>query len=148
MDLTEEQWRLVQPLLPPQPEPGRPGRPALDQRLILDGVLWKLRSRNPWRTVPARYGSHQVCYLHYDRWQTSGLMKKIMQVLAHDLKTRGEFDFEQALREQIVRIERLGSRLAVYFSFPFSETWQASTSMLIYQRLIESMEAAQRQQTG
>ena len=75
-------------------------------------------------------------------------MKKIMQVLAHDFKTRGEFDFEQALREQIVRIERLGSRLAVYFSFPFSETWQASTSMLIYQRLIESMEAAQRQQTG
>ncbi len=42
MDLTNEQWRAVQSLLPP-PNHGR-GRPPVDSRLLLNGILWKIRT--------------------------------------------------------------------------------------------------------
>jgi len=43
MDLTDEQWLAVAPLLPPS-LPSKRGRPACDTRLVLNGILWKLRT--------------------------------------------------------------------------------------------------------
>jgi transposase len=128
MDLTQEQWHLVQPLLPPQPKSGGRGRPPLDQRRILDGILWKQRHRLPWRTVPSCYGSPQVCYLYYRRWHASGLLQKIHSALMQDLKIRGNFDPERGLRIGVVKLQKLRARYVIYILFPFSETWQASTS--------------------
>src|SRR5215218_10130371 len=53
-DLTDAEWELVGPLLPP--ERGRPGRPGHDNRRILDGILWRAREGARWRAVPERYG--------------------------------------------------------------------------------------------
>ncbi len=145
MDLTEEQWHLVQPLLPQPRVSGGRGRPALDQRKILNGILWKLRHRLAWHALPPRYGSHQACYLYYSRWKSSGLLKKIQGTLLKDLETRGGFDPREALRTGLVRIEEHGLRFVVYLPFPFSETWQGSTSLLYYQKLVELMEEQKRQ---
>lgn len=53
-EVTDEQWEKLYPLLPPQ----KPtvGRPAHDHRLILNGILWILRTGAPWRDLPERYG--------------------------------------------------------------------------------------------
>jgi transposase len=145
MDLTEEQWLLIQPLLPPQPKSGGRGRPALDQRRILDGIFWKLRYRRPWRAIPSCYGSHQVCYLYYNRWQKSGLLLKIEFTLLDDLKDRGKFDADKALERRYVRFEKVGTHFVAYVPFSFSETWQASTSMIFYEVLLRSLEEDERQ---
>ena len=47
MNLTDEQWRLIEPILPP-PSPADRGRPPIDRRAVLDGILWKIRTDNPW----------------------------------------------------------------------------------------------------
>src|SRR5687768_5978897 len=53
-DLTDMQWERLQPLLPPQKP--RTGRPNLDHRRLVNGILWLLRTGAPWRDVPDHYG--------------------------------------------------------------------------------------------
>jgi transposase len=61
--LMPPQWELLQSVLPASP-PGR-GRLALDNRLILEAILYKLASGLPWYDLPARYPSHQTAYRRY-----------------------------------------------------------------------------------
>ncbi len=59
MDLTNEQWKLVEAILPEDPvrEDGR-GRPWGDRRRVLEGVLWILRTGARWQDLPPRYGPY------------------------------------------------------------------------------------------
>ncbi len=58
-DLTDEQWALLEPLLPIGRKPGRP--PVHDKRRLIDGIRWRTRAGVPWRDVPAFYGPWQAC---------------------------------------------------------------------------------------
>jgi transposase len=53
-ELTNTPWERLQPLLPPQKP--QTGRPAVDHRRLLNGILWILRTGAPWRDLPERYG--------------------------------------------------------------------------------------------
>jgi transposase len=61
--LSPPQWELFQSVLPASP-PGR-GRPAPNNRFILEAILYKLASGLPWYDLPARYPSHQTAYRRY-----------------------------------------------------------------------------------
>src|ERR671922_1836340 len=56
--LTDRQWERLQPLLPPQKP--KTGHPAKDHRLVLNGILWGLRTGAPWRDTPPEYGPWQT----------------------------------------------------------------------------------------
>jgi len=63
MDLTDTQWEILQPLIPqPQPREDGRGRPREDDRKLLDGMLWILRTGAQWedlpRRVPCRIAEH------------------------------------------------------------------------------------------
>jgi hypothetical protein len=77
--LTDHLWQLVAPLLPPQKPPR--GRPALDHRRLLEGLLWVMRTGAPWREIPAAYGSWHTLYSRYRRWDEDGLWARICAVL-------------------------------------------------------------------
>lgn len=51
-DLTDFEWRVIEPLLPNKPR----GVPRVDDRRVLNGIFWVLRSGAPWRDLPERYG--------------------------------------------------------------------------------------------
>jgi len=76
MHLTYEQWRLIEPILPP-PSPFYRGRPPLDRRAVLDGILWKFRTGSPWYDMPPDYPSYQTCYRCHHKWDRDGVMQKI-----------------------------------------------------------------------
>src|SRR5688572_22714010 len=54
LDVTDEQWRRLEPLLPP--EKPRTGRPNHDHRRVVSGMLWIHRTGAPRRVLPERYG--------------------------------------------------------------------------------------------
>ena len=99
MDLTAEQWYLVKPHIP-QP-PCRPGRPRRDERQVLNGILWVLRTGAPWRALPDCYPSYQTCHRRFQNWTRSGVMKTILQALAQDLRHRGGLDLEHCLQKSV-----------------------------------------------
>jgi transposase len=77
--LTPALWAQLEPLLPPQKP--RTGRPALDHRRILEGMLWVTHTGAPWRAIPATYGPWQTIHGRYQRWCRGGLWAQIVAVL-------------------------------------------------------------------
>lgn len=97
MDLAEEQWALVEPLLPrPRRRRDGRGRPACDRRDVLDGILWVLRTGAPWKDLPARYPSYQTCHRYFQQWARSGVIDRILCQLAEDLRDRGKLDLTES----------------------------------------------------
>ena len=56
--LTEAQWEKIQRLLPRRPPHPRGGRPRADDRPVLEGILWILRSGARWQDLPEEFPSH------------------------------------------------------------------------------------------
>jgi len=71
-DLSDAQWERLSPLLPPVDDPGRRGDRYKDHRVVINGILWVLRTGAPWRDLPERYGPWQTCYDRFRNWQKSG----------------------------------------------------------------------------
>src|SRR5262245_55218723 len=57
-DLTDFEWKVIKPLLPNKPR----GVPRVDDRRVLNGIFWVLRSGAPWADVPERYGPPTTIY--------------------------------------------------------------------------------------
>ena len=77
--LTDEHWEQVRPLLPPQKP--QTGRPAVDQRLMVEGILWVVRTGSSWRELPERFGPWSTVSSRYQRWWKEGLWARILQIL-------------------------------------------------------------------
>ncbi|WP_157865845.1 IS5 family transposase [Mesorhizobium japonicum] len=81
-DLTDFEWRVIEPLLPNKPR----GVPRVDDRRVLNGIFWVLRSGAPWRDLPERYGPRTTCYNRFVRWRKAGVWDRLMADItkAHD----------------------------------------------------------------
>lgn len=86
MDLTNEQWVVVAPHIPepPKRDDGK-GRPRTDNRPVLNGILWVLRTGAPWKDLPERYPSPSTCHLRFQEWNEQGIWPKILTTLATHL---------------------------------------------------------------
>jgi transposase len=78
--LTDEQWAQIAPLLPP--EVGRIARPAKSNRLMVEGMVWILRTGAPWRDLPKRFGPWKSVYTRFRRWTRQGVWARVLQALA------------------------------------------------------------------
>lgn len=81
-ELTDFEWRVIEPLLPNKPR----GVPRVDDRRVLNGIFWVLRSGAPWRDLPERYGPRTTCYNRFVRWRKAGVWDRLMDAIsaAHD----------------------------------------------------------------
>jgi len=96
MDLTEEQWKAVETILPEDPvrDDGR-GRPWSDRRKVLNGVLWILRTGAPWQDLPDRYGPYQTAHRRFQNGVRSGVMEQLLLALAGHLQAAGGLDWKE-----------------------------------------------------
>jgi len=90
-ELTDEQWQRLQPLLPPQK--AKTGRPALDHRRIVNGILWVLRSGAPWRDLPERYGPWQTVATRFYRWRKAGIWDRLFAAVQQRADAAGHLDW-------------------------------------------------------
>lgn len=96
MDLTEEQWTVVEPLLPrPVKRADGKGRPRVDDRTILNGILWVMRTGAPWHDMPDRYPPYQTCHRRFQEWAKAGTFETILRRLVEDVKERGDLDLTE-----------------------------------------------------
>jgi transposase len=90
-ELTDGEWALIEPLIPPASDTGRPRRPP---REVLNGIFWMLRSGSPWRDIPERYGPWQSLYHHFNSWRRQGVIDRILEALQIRLDEEGHIDWD------------------------------------------------------
>ena len=81
-ELSDKEWSIIRPMLPTKPR----GVPRVDDRRVLNGIFWVLRSGAPWRDLPDDFGPYTTCYNRFVRWRRAGVWDQIMDALAvaHD----------------------------------------------------------------
>jgi transposase len=81
-ELTDYEWAAIRPMLPNKAR----GVRRVDDRRVLNGICWVLRSDAPWRDLPDCYGPCTTCYNRFVRWRRAGVWGRIMDALAaaHD----------------------------------------------------------------
>ncbi|ABC22762.1 hypothetical protein F11_10085 [Rhodospirillum rubrum F11] len=71
---------MIEPLLPNKPR----GGPRIDDRRVLNGILWRFRTGSPWAEIPERYGPPTTCYL-----ADKGYDSNAIRALAAEKQFRG-----------------------------------------------------------
>ena len=84
-DLTDEQWKLVAPLLPAAKPGGRPR--SVDLREVLDGIFYVIRGGVLWRMLPHDLPPWGTVHYYYRRWRLDGTWEKFLKVRPPDLGT-------------------------------------------------------------
>jgi transposase len=77
-DLSDGEWAIIAPLLPNKPR----GVPRVDDRRILNGIFYVLRTGSPWRDLPERYGPYTSVYNRFNRWAKAGVWIRVFEALA------------------------------------------------------------------
>lgn len=79
--LTDEQWAVLAPLIPaPKRRIDGRGRPIEhDDRAVMDGVLWILRTGTAWADLPDRYPSYATCFRRFSRWVKDGTLRRLLE---------------------------------------------------------------------
>src|SRR4051812_24792730 len=96
MDLSNSQWDQVKGSIPKHRHrrDGK-GRPWCDDRAVLNGILWVLRTGAPWKDLPPRYPSRATCHRRFQKWARDGTFKKIWHALIHALDKSGKLDWSE-----------------------------------------------------
>lgn len=77
-ELTDHEWSIISPLLPNKPR----GVPRVDDRRVLNGILWRFRTGSPWAEIPERYGPSTTCYNRFVRWRKAGVWDRLLEAVS------------------------------------------------------------------
>ena len=97
--VSDELWKLIEPLLPPEPLKPKGGRPRLADRAALTGILFVLRSGIPWEMLPQEMGcgSGMTCWRRLHEWQAAGVWEKLHRLLLDRLREADQIDWSRAV---------------------------------------------------
>jgi len=83
-DLTDAQWALIEPHIPPEPGGGRPRK--TDERDALDAILYILRTGCQWRYLPSDFPPRSTVWRYFDRWRRDGTLDRIHDALRRKVR--------------------------------------------------------------
>lgn len=112
-DLSDEQWRELQPLIPPAKPGGRPR--AQDMREIVNGIRYVLRSGCAWDLMPHDLPNCKTCWYYFDRFSGDGTWRTIAEQLHPAARVRSGRDArprEATVDAQSVKTTKKGGRRA------------------------------------
>lgn len=98
--LDDALWDVIEPLLPVKRRRYRyPGRRRLDDRAVLTGILFVLKTGIPWEDLPPQMGcgTGMTCWRRLRDWQKSGVWDKVHRILLNKLREAGKIDFARAV---------------------------------------------------
>jgi putative transposase len=86
--VSDKLWAVFRKYLPPEPASNRQARPVVPFRLVLGGILYRLRTGCQWKAIPAEFGSGSTCHRRFQEWQRRSLFEQVWadQVRAYDQK--------------------------------------------------------------
>lgn len=99
--VSDELWEVVEPLLPSEPDKTSGtsgGRPRIDNRAALTGIIFVLKSGIPWEMLPQEMGcgSGMTCWRRLQEWYEAGVWEELHKVLLDRLGEADQIDWSRA----------------------------------------------------
>lgn len=96
--VSDELWREIEPLIPKREPSPRGGRPRLDDRKALTGILFVLKSGIPWEMLPQEMGcgSGMTCWRRLRDWHAAGVWERLHRKLLDRLNAADQIDWSRA----------------------------------------------------
>ncbi len=94
--LSDEQWAKVEPLLP---KLASKGRPWADNRAVLEGILWVLKTGARWRDMPPDYPSGPTCWRRLRKWEEEDVWLDIWRSFLSELDQQGKLDWSETFMD-------------------------------------------------
>ncbi|MGW3089003.1 IS5 family transposase [Streptomyces sp. NPDC001108] len=98
-ELSDAEWEFVRPLLPESLR----GRKRLDDRRVLNGIVWKFRTGTAWRDVPERYGPWATLHTRFRRWAADGTFVRMLRAAQGKADAAGDIEWLVSVDSTIVR---------------------------------------------
>jgi transposase len=84
--VTEAEWLKLRALLP---GPAKTGRPRASDRMIIEGIIWVMRTGAPWRDLPEAYPPWQTVYERFSSWCRGEVLGRMFSELALEMDGEG-----------------------------------------------------------
>ena len=109
--VSDQLWELLEPLIPPPPPAtnGRTGRPRVDDRAALEGILFVAEHGIAWKKLPTElgFGSGITCWRRLRAWQEAGAWEKLHHAVLDQLGQDGQLDWSRTCLDSVsVRAKR------------------------------------------
>jgi transposase len=105
--LTGKQWELLELLLPKSE--GWVGRDFANNRLVVEGMVYRLRTSSPWRDLPREFGPWQTVWKRHRRYAADGTGDRVLTALLALADTTGDLDWVASIDSTIVRVHQHGA---------------------------------------
>src|ERR1051325_5779489 len=93
-EIPDDLWQKIRRLLPPPKKPGTPGRPALSNRQVLNGILFVLRTGCQWKAVPRVYGSGSTLHRRFQQWRRLKVFERLWQLMLKQYQACAGIDWQ------------------------------------------------------
>ncbi|MER7983904.1 IS5 family transposase [Streptomyces sp. NPDC095817] len=98
-ELTDQEWELLAPLIPR----AATGRPRVEDRQVINGMVYKIRTGISWRDLPERYGPWKTVYTRFRRYALDGVFTRALQTVQAHADATGDIDWLVQIDSTIVR---------------------------------------------
>jgi transposase len=108
--LTDAQWEKIRPLLPPVRKSRHGGRPPANDRKVVEGILWILRSGARWQDLPEEFPSPSTCWRRLRDWEEQGIWLTIWRAFLAELNQREQLNWSEAFLDGSFAPAKKGAR--------------------------------------
>lgn len=98
-ELTDDQWKVIERLLPKPQESKKGGPKPIDNRSCFEGILWVLRSGARWKDLPDKYPSASTCWRRLQQWEEEGVWNEAWRALLGKLDRAGKLCWEETFAD-------------------------------------------------
>lgn len=111
--VTDALWTRVEPHLPVRAPQPKGGRPWVNDRDCLEGILWVLRTGARWSDIPVDLPSPATCWRRLQEWAGAGCLDAINAAVLEELDELGRLDWNQMVADAtFVRVKKGAMRSA------------------------------------
>jgi transposase len=116
-DLTDDEWALVESLIPPAKSGG--GKRRTDMRAVMNGVMYILSTGCQWRSIPKDLPPRSTVHRYFIWWQCDGVLDRIHDALYVECRKKAERDADPTaciIDSQSVKSAEKGGHASIHMA--------------------------------
>lgn len=107
-EVPDELWERIEPILLKHYPPARTGRPRADLRLVLDTIIYRMRTGCQWNQLPRELADDATAHRWFQRFVEDGVLEEIWAMLACECETLGDLDWTWQAVDGMMGKARMG----------------------------------------